>query len=330
MKDLDKKFREDTLSEEELLRLRKWVNEASDEEIGTLMEETWMEECAEGVSLPDTERMSELKRRIDNERRSMLPEYRPAVGFRLKQFLSVAAAILLPVFIVTTYIFYQKSRVVGEQAMAVATGKGERATVILPDGTSVFLNSGSRISYVPADFDKKERRVKMEGEGYFRVSRNEDCPFLVDAKGLQVKVLGTTFNLCAYEEDKTAGLALEEGRVEFSSLKTGKSVVLNRGEKAILSLEDGRITVRKDADICDASAWQRGDLIFRSATLEEVIRKMERNYGVHIATDFKRKDKDCFTGTLTSSDLDEALKVLEMTYHFSVEKKGDEIRLSVK
>ena len=148
------------------------------------------------------------------------------------------------------------------EEMVVSTGKGERANITLPDGTAVALNSESSLTYTPRVFNKDKRQIRFEGEGYFQVAKNRDCPFLIDAEGLSVEVLGTTFNLDVRRSRKTAELILEEGSVRFHSLKIGKDALLEPKEKLILDQETGHFVIEKGQDIESETAWKRRELVF--------------------------------------------------------------------
>ena len=154
-----------------------------------------------------------------------------------------------------------------------------------------------------------------------------NIPFLIDAQGLQVKVLGTKFNLLVRKTDRTAELALEEGRVSLLSTHTNKQVILNKNQKAILDYATGNITVIYDEHLKDISAWRRGDMVFRNTPLSQVIRTIEENYNVRIKIESEEYLNDPFTSTLPVSNLNEVLEVLERSYHLKAVINGKEIFL---
>ena len=142
-------------------------------------------------------------------------------------------------------IRHENHQLVSEE-MVVATGLGERATITLPDATKVTLNADSKLTYIPKVYNKKERKIKFSGEGYFEVSKDKERPFLIDAKGLNITVLGTTFDLLVRNNEKTAELSLESGKVMFRSLLSGKFVILNPNQKVVLDQSTGNLVVMKD------------------------------------------------------------------------------------
>lgn len=331
MKELERKYRNDQLSVEELRLLRERVNAMSDQDIEREMYEVWMdEEPGSGMEFTE-ERSDRLKRRIDAlVDESGKESERPSYWLVVKRIMRVAAILLLPVFMVLTVYLYRENGRMASEEMVVSTGKGERANITLPDGTAVALNSESNLTYTPRVFNKDKRQIRFEGEGYFQVAKNRDCPFLIDAEGLSVEVLGTTFNLDVRRLEKTAELILEEGSVRFCSLKTGKDALLEPKEKLILDQETGQFVIESGRDIETETAWKRGELVFENVAFEDLISSVERNYGVQIETDYRSDAADSFTGTIPVNNLLEALTVIGKVYNLSVLVEGDEIRLGVE
>lgn len=230
---------------------------------------------------------------------------------------------------IATVYLYQENTVLSQKDFVATTGKGEQVTISLPDGTQVTLNAESRLSYNLSNFNSDERRVAFDGEGYFRVAKNPSSPFSITAKGLKVSVLGTTFNLRARSADATAELSLEEGSVRFQSLKTGQGVILSPNQKAILDQIHGTVTVEESSYTTDASAWRRGELVFRNVPFAEVLEEIEEIYHVSIAIETKglNYQDDLFTGVLSRTNINEVLEVIEHSYHLKATLKDGTIRL---
>lgn len=323
MENLEQKYADDTLRPEELDSLRKKVNAMEDEEIALMIREEWMNEEIDTSKVED-DHICKLKKKIDSQ-----VGFIPRTSLLFSKVARIAAAILIPVLILSTLYFYNESEMRQEEEMLVSTGRGERANIILPDGSKVMLNSQSRLSYMPVNYNKKERQVHFEGEAYFQVSKNKACPFLIDAKGLTVKVLGTIFNLRVRDTSNKSELTLEEGSVLLSSVRTGKSVILKPNQKAVLNQVDGEITVVRDEAVQQASAWKHGDMIFKNTPLANVLESIQENYGVEFRIEGKdQPSDDSFTGTITTSDLNEVLDVLEKIYHLKAIVKGKIVYLN--
>lgn len=320
MNNLEDKYRKDTLSPAELKSLREEVNAMSDKELEQRLYQSWEKE--EDYSFVENKRIVEIKAKIDaaiGKKRSIAPLF--------IHFGQIAAAILLPVFVaLSVYLYYENSRITSEE-MVVSTSIGERANVTLPDGTCVSLNSNSRLSYIPKTYNLEKRNIDFCGEAYFCVMKNASAPFVINGKGLKVEVLGTTFNLAVREKDRTAELALEEGSVKFSSIKSNKKVILSPLQRAILDQKTGAITVISDENVKDASAWRLGDMVFRNTPLSEVLRTIEDNYNVSIEINSDICLTDEFTGSMPVGNLNEVLEILERSYHFKAEISGKIILL---
>ena len=322
MNDLENKYRNNKLTSAELSEWKEKVNSMNDNQLEESMRQHWMNDDID-VSGVDTARMDRIKKKIDRKT-AQKPQLYPL----LLKVAQIAAVTLLPVFILMTLYLYRENNRLSSEEMVVTTGKGERASITLPDGTRVMLNYNSALSYTPKIYNKEERKISFDGEGYFRVSKNKECPFVIDAKGLQIKVLGTAFNLSARKNNKTAELTLEEGSVLFTSTQTGKNVMPEPGQKAILDYATGKITVSKEENIQVATAWKEGELVFRKERLPAVIQCMEDTYGVKITLHCEDCSSDLFTGTLPASDINEALEILEKTYHLTSTVKGKEIQMT--
>lgn len=322
MDSLENKYRKDTLTPSELQALRGKVNSMSDNELGEQMYQSWMNEEIDCAFVEDG-KVNKMKGNIDR-----IIGKKHSKRYQLIRIGQIAAAVLLPVFIILSAYLYNENKQITSDGMIVSTGKGERANVSLPDGTTISLNSDSKLSYLPKTYNRKERSISFDGEGYFQVYKNKEVPFIINSKGLQIKVLGTIFNLYVRGNSQKAELALEEGSVWLQSTKSSKNVVLHHNQKAIIDQSTGNITVIEDKDIKRSSAWRQGDMIFRNTPLSEVLQVIEENYSITFKTDCKSCLVDRFTGTLPTTDLNEVLEVIEKSYHLKAEISGNVIVLT--
>ena len=202
-----------------------------------------------------------------------------------------------------------------DEDMVVSTSEGEKASITLPDGTIINLNEKTRLTYSPENFNKANRIIHFDGEGYFHVSKDREHPFFINARGLQIKVLGTKFNLLARKSAPSAELLLEEGNVSFTSLKMHTSVFIKPCQKAIMDRLTGKIRIIDHADIQKTTAWKRNEMIFVNKSLSYVLQAIKRNYNNNIRTTYQDSISDSFTGTIPSTNLNEALEVIEKSYH---------------
>ena len=321
MEELYRKYETDRLTIQDLDALRN----ANCTEVSKGLEDYMRKEWIEGdlnLSSVSDDAQSRVKSLLDEHirsERSVMPLY--------VKILSWAAGILLPLFIISTFYLYHENKQALSEEMIVTTGPGERATITLPDNTQVTLNTQSKLTYIPKVYNKEERRIKFSGEAYFNVAKNADCPFFIDAKGLNVKVLGTKFNLLVRQDEPTAELLLESGSVLFSSLVSGKSAILKPSQKVIMDQLTGKLIIVAD-DIRNISSWRKNELVFRNIPLSSVIISLEIVYGIRIDLNCKECSTDLFTGTLVTNDINGDLEVIEKAYHLKATMNERKIIIS--
>lgn len=187
----------------------------------------------------------------------------------------------------------------------------------LSDGTRVWLNAGSSVTY-PVAFVGKERKVTMNGEAYFEVVHNTAMPFKVNKGDVEVTVLGTHFNVNAYDDETSIKVTLLEGSVK-TSIVNGESSILKPGEQAFTS-ESGKWKIQKNADLNEVMAWKDGRFYFDGADIKTVMRQLARWYDVEV--DYKATINYSFVAKISRDvPVSQLLKLLELTegVHFKVE-----------
>lgn len=193
---------------------------------------------------------------------------------------------------------------------------GGQYQVVLPDGTQVWLNSSSSLSY-PTEFAGNSRTVKLTGEAYFEVAKNKDKPFYVEMNNVQAKVLGTHFNISAYADDDDLTTTLLEGSVQIS--KNGSLTLLKPGQQAVIGSNANAITVSK-AHINEAMAWKNGYFMFNDDNIVDIMKKVSRWYDADIEYQGNFSNQR-FGGTFTrSKSIADLLKNLEQisNVHFKI------------
>jgi transmembrane sensor len=187
----------------------------------------------------------------------------------------------------------------------IQTPRGGQYQVMLPDGSKVWLNAASTLRY-PLYFSGKERRVELEGEGYFEIAHNKEIPFRVVNSTQEIEVLGTRFNVNAYSDEKSVITTLLEGAVKISSA-TGGSEIIKPGQQVQL-YSNGKMELSEvDTDL--AVAWKEGKFIFRNEELQIVMRKLARWYDVEIEYEKAGPQKTVWGNV---SKFDDVLQVLEL------------------
>ncbi|MCG2613247.1 FecR domain-containing protein [Terrimonas sp. NA20] len=200
----------------------------------------------------------------------------------------------------------------------IVTPRGGKYRLTLPDGTKVWMNAESSLRY-PTLFTGSTREVELNGEAYFEVARNVQQPFRVQVKDMKVEVLGTHFNIMAYENEAAMATTLVEGSVRVSS--PSKQLLLKPGQQA-LAQNDGGMKMVNDVDVQQVLAWKNDYFQFNADPLDRLMRQIERWYDVSVRFDGTVPERK-FGGKISrSSSLTDILKVLEFSdVKFRVEGK---------
>lgn len=236
--------------------------------------------------------------------------------------LGYAAAILA---LVTTsslltrwYIQQDLSEALATEMNTLYTPPGQRARLVLQDGTEVWLNAKSRLVY-PARFSGEERRVNVEGEAFFHVAKDSKNPFIVSAGEVDMKVLGTQFNVYCYPEAGYIRTSLLEGslRVFFPDRET-EGVLLKPDQQVTVS--EGKMEVKPIA-LKEQFLWREGMYAFENEPLIDILKKLELYYDVKIVVKDASIFKETYTGKFRQRDsLDDVFQILQQIQHFKVEK----------
>ena len=203
-----------------------------------------------------------------------------------------------------------------EHNTIIVPRKGEYQ-LILADGSKVYLNSESKLRF-PTRFEGKERRVYLEGEGYFEVVKDTAKPFIVEAKEVDVRVLGTSFNVSAYVSEQAVRTTLVDGKVRVGDRLTGKGEIILPGQQA--EWEDGTFTT-KEVDTSIYTAWINGKFYFEGATLEEIASQLERWYDIDFFFTSENVKRFAFAGVIN--------KEYSANKIFSIIEKTTRVRFNV-
>ncbi|WP_276480810.1 FecR family protein [Paraflavitalea pollutisoli] len=269
------------------------------------------------------------------------------------KYVGIAAAVLA-----TAWFFYwmmlpsaasRQTATVKNQPSEIITKNGSRTKVQLPDGTQVWLNAGSKLTY-DKEFNTTLREVTLWGEGYFDVVRNEKKPFIIHTAQMDIKVLGTQFNLRSYPNDKTAEAALIHGSIEVRLknrpaekiiLKPHEKIVVNNNdtlpmtENIAKSQKDQRNALvvikglsQQDDSTYAETSWLDNKLVFTNESFPELATRLERWYGVTIRLTDEHVSAMRFTGVFEDETIGEALRGLAITSPFTYRIQGKSITIS--
>lgn len=259
-----------------------------------------------------TEMMKELNRRIQLKRRHRMI-------WNIAKYAAVIALLVINGWLVRDKIIVSEEE---DLYTTIEVPKGQRVSMTLPDGTEVWL-SPRTVLQIPDKFNKKNRSVKLDGEGYFSVVKNEKIPFIVEAKQHQVKVLGTRFNLFAYSESSRFETDLLSGKIELAAMNSPKkSILLNAGERAIL--QDNHF-VKMKSFFDNEEYLKNGIFSFRNKPFEEILEYMALWYDVKFEIKDSVKKELLISGKFRQGDeVKNIMKALRGVHKFNYKEISEQ------
>lgn len=255
-------------------------------------------------------------------------------NIRIKQWKRISfrvAAVLIPALFIIGFYMQLSSRVDifgTSEYEEIIVAKGERIQMVFQDGTKVYINSDSKLRY-PKKFALSSREVFLEGEAYFEVTKNKHRPFIVNLNGPAIQVLGTSFNVQDYPENKDITVCLDEGHINLT-LPSEKKYPVQPGEKLVYNKESNLCTISRMNDMQHVSIWKQNVIVFKDTPLPEVLKVLNRWYNV----DFKVEDNRAlaYVYTLTSENmlLEKVLTDLEKIAPVKFDYNEDKKEVTVK
>jgi transmembrane sensor len=210
----------------------------------------------------------------------------------------------------------------GDDELVSVQTQNNKQLVVLPDGSTVVLNSNSKLTY-PKKFSAKERKVILSGEGFFDVVKNPNQPYVIEHKDFNIKVLGTAFNVLAYENDTQAVVTVVSGKVMFDS-KQGNSVALSKDDVGVLNKSKKQIekTVNKDLNFL---TWKTKKIEFKNTNFKNVCETLKKHFSVNINIKNSAIFNCKFTGYFENPTFNDVIMVLEKTLNLKVVVESKEV-----
>lgn len=208
---------------------------------------------------------------------------------------TAAAILVFGVMVGSLVTYFASNDERSSEQLVFETPRGEKSLVKLPDGSEIWLNANSRLVY--NTFSSTHRQVELKGEAFFKVAHNENAPFIVKTNECDIKVLGTTFNVMAYDEFGRKEITLLSGKVNV--LADGTENILTPGQSLILKNHSMKI---KQADTNEASAWVENKFNFHNIPLSELMKRLENWYDVDITLENSSGKEVNFTGTFKNEE----------------------------
>jgi ferric-dicitrate binding protein FerR (iron transport regulator) len=359
IKELLRKYRENSCTAEELARLSHYFSESKNETVIKKMIQSELESFEppkNPLVKPDFNSIfhsieSSISKDVSNE----LPIEKTRKSKGTIRLILRIAAILIPAFMlggVISYMVFNNPEVKEKITYhEIRTPLAARSEVILPDGSSIWLNAGSSIKYSNL-FNRKNRDIILNGEGYFKVARNTDLPFNVKTGDLNIQAVGTEFNVKSYDDEGIIETTLVEGKIAIQQdRRNNKSIYLDSNQKAVyvknnkkltvedlkavretkpevLKLKKGIMYVAEHIDPAPIVAWKENRLILKSEELSNLLIKLERKYDVSFEFESESIKKFRFSGTLENETLTQVLDFIKLSAPIDYRLEGKKVFIS--
>jgi len=266
-----------------------------------------------------------------------LPSNKILKGRNIFTILTRIAAIMFIPLLLSSLFFYNKTKNLQLEYFSSSTQEesyntvhapaGVKTQVVLPDGSLVWLNSGSSLSY-PFHFDRKIRQLKLTGDAYFEVAKNAKVPMIVSVDNMKVKVYGTRFNVNAISESGFVETTLVDGKITIIPDKSGKEYLLKPGYTASYTVSDQKLTSKKVENMDSFIGWKDGKLLFQNEYFTDIVHRLERWYNVDIQLTDESLGKYVLYATFVDQNIEQVLDILSYSIPIRVEyrkmiKKSD-------
>ncbi|WP_278705049.1 FecR family protein [Parabacteroides goldsteinii] len=305
-KDILYKFFEGNASFEEEAAVKQWMEESAENRLAFLKERKLFDAM---LLLGNEEIIKNGKKRFSINLSSLRTEL-------------IKIAAVVAITLGGSYFYYQSSLEKELMAMQTITvPAGQRINITLVDGTNVWLNARTSLSY-PVKFGKNNRQVVLDGEAYFDVTKDKSKPFIVQTDNYNVEVLGTQFDVNAYSETGEFETTLMSGSVKVASASDStEKITLKPNNKVFL--QDGKLHVTA-VDDYNPYRWKEGLICFKNETFTSIMKDFEKYYGLTIQVKNKNVFKYVYTGKFRQTDgIDYALRVLQKDIKFTYQRDDE-------
>ncbi len=313
-----------TINDEGLEKLKILVGITDDDELSKHVSRLWMElEMEENPTARILNEIYETIRPVQKRR---------IVLKNIRRFTGAAAILLILLLSALSFHLYttrENGYIIDAHDIIVQTERGQQATVILPDGSKVKLNAGSLLRY-KQNYGQENRWVDLSGEAFFEITKDERKTFTLQTEHVDIQVLGTSFNVYSYDDEDEVEMTLISGKIKIIPHAEPKNIIyLSPNEKFFYNKNSGKTKVQ-NTDNRFETAWLRGALVFRSEPIQNVLKKIERKYGVTIHLNIPSIENDKFTGSIESEYITEVMKILQAHYAFKYRIEGDDLYIFSK
>lgn len=322
MEEIIYKYLNKTISIQERDQLKDWLDRSADNRAILSQLSSFYKNNDRELSMTKGAIWNEINNKLDNRQS-------PSQKLIKWPMLKIAAIfVLISSMVLTTYYLTSSSenrQTIAADVLHKTAPLGSKTITNLPDGTKVFLNAGSKISF-NSEFQGETRNVTLSGEAFFEVTHDKDKPFFVKMNGDIVKVLGTSFNIRSYPKEDFVQVSVATGKVSYS-IPSGDEVILEPGRMATYDPE-GEKLVTGEVNELSAFAWKDKVLYFDDLPFNKIILELERWYGVDISYDQSLNFEGSYTEQFDNPSLKEVLNSLSFVYRFTFDIKESNVTLN--
>ena len=311
---LFRKYLSNSATADEMKELDEWI--ASNEDF-----HDWLENQVDNSSAEmDAEKQADIlakiheKIAVQSKQKFVLPGWAK----------TVAAVALIVLMAVSAAIYFRSNQPNMIQYAEIGALRGQKASVTLPDGTKITLNSESTLKY-STNYNQSDRAVELVGEAYFEVAKNKKIPFVVKAGKLEIEAKGTAFNIKAYPTDNSISTTLTEGKIEVKTPVDVLNMIPNERMEYNITDQTFRKLTLTDAE--GSIGWLNDELSFENATLAEVVANFSRIYNIDIQFASESIKEQRFTGKINNNSLLSVLRIISFTSPIRFEQKDSVVIL---
>ena len=308
-KNLLEKFLRGEATPKEIELLDERMNDHPDGDFDSISRSIWGDGTIMSHNLPDEGQKEKMKNNLLNRINAEEDFVRRVRINRKQEFLHafLLAASILVVAMSVVFLILGDRQI---HEYEVVAERGQKSSVTLPDGSHVWLNSASRITYT-SDFNKKNRNITLEGEAYFDVAKNKKIPFVVNASEMSITAVGTEFNVRNYSDEDEVCTTLVEGKVIASTL--GCDISLTYGQEAVLNRNSGEMSFAVVSDLNHMVPWRSNEMLLDGESLDNLSRILSRMYNVDVYFENDSIKTYTYTGLIRNNSLQNVLELVSNT-----------------
>lgn len=309
-------------NQDEVKRLSRWIK--NNQEISLWLEQQVMASS----SAIDSEVQMRMLRNIEsaiNTENKIVNESQSKIRFQLNKWMRVAAMFILPVLTAAGVYFYMSRLDTSAAPLVIAVERGQKANITLPDGSKVWLNSQSKLTY-SANFNIKKRELQLDGEAYFEVAHNPNKPFIVKSNDISVEALGTAFGMKAYNEDKLISSILMRGKVRVTT-PDGEAILMPN-DRIMYDKTTHKKVKNAVTNATDFTGWIHNELRFENESLGDIAKTIQRIYNVDIVFATVKLKNQRYTGTINNNSLESVLNIISLTSPVLFQINNQQVTLS--